>query len=507
MYYKYFGFSDAPFENNLDQRFLFFSANHAEVSAALLYFIKWKKGFALVCGDVGTGKTMLINYLLSRLPDSVHPILIANPDVGYVEILRIVAGVLKTDVKGKRVYDLVEHVKAALVEADRQGESFVLIIDEAQLLPDKIIDQIRLLSNIETQEHKLFQILLLGQYELSYKLSRPEMRQLRQRININRFLAPMDAAETIQYIDHRLKMAGSSFDACFEPHCRRLIFKMTNGVPRSINQLCDSALLVCMTEKLQMVNRKVLKMAGTDLRSDVLFTPRSHADSTASTWKTIRLMAAFVASAVIWALLGIYGYQGMLGERTQNFLHRLSPLVLMPPATGQQPVSETATNPEMLTAVIKPVSGDSAKLPDSATDKVSEIENSSPPLPSGQQASENHNQESDPGAALPEIKQPLQKDALVSPGEIIGNVAISSLLHGKDVQPKTETSLPHDPKRVVVKNGDTLFGLASRFFPKNKVDGVKKILAANSMVDDMHRIYPGQKLIIPEIGSDRKGLN
>jgi general secretion pathway protein A len=313
MYNNYFGFSDSPFENNLDQRFLFFSAGHKEVAAALFYFIKWKKGFALVCGDVGTGKTMLINFLLSKLPDSVHPIMITNPDVGYIEILRYVAGILKIDARGKGGLDLGDLVKAALVEASRKGERFVLIIDEAHLLPDESIEHIRLLSNIEIQERKLFQILLLGQYELSYKLNRPEMRQFRQRININRFLAPMDAAETIQYIDHRLKMAGASFDACFEPHCRPLIFKMTKGVPRSINQLCDSALLVCMTEKLQKVNRKVLKKADAALRSDILFTPRSHAGSASLFWKTIRPLAAFGAGAMILALLGIYGYQGGLG--------------------------------------------------------------------------------------------------------------------------------------------------------------------------------------------------
>ncbi len=211
MYNSYFGFSESPFENNLDQRFLFFSANHREVTAALLYFIKWKKSFAMVCGDGGTGKTMLVNYLLSRLPGNVHPIMIANPDVGYIEILRYVAGILKIDDPGKSELDLVDHVKSALVETGRQKERFVLIIDEAHLLSDKSIEQIRLLSNIETQEHNPFQILLLGQYDLSNKLNRPELRQLYQRIHINRFLAPLDAVETIQYIDHRLNDGGRQF--------------------------------------------------------------------------------------------------------------------------------------------------------------------------------------------------------------------------------------------------------------------------------------------------------
>jgi general secretion pathway protein A len=107
MYNSYFGFSEAPFENNLGQRFLYFSANHMEISAALLYFIKWKKGFALVCGDVGTGKTLLINYLLSRLPDDVHPIMIANPDVGFIKILRYVAGMLAERIRAQGTVPLI----------------------------------------------------------------------------------------------------------------------------------------------------------------------------------------------------------------------------------------------------------------------------------------------------------------------------------------------------------------------------------------------------------------
>jgi general secretion pathway protein A len=472
MYNNYFKFSLSPFENNLDQRFLFFSANHKEVAASLLYFIKWKKGFALVCGDVGTGKTMLINYLLNKLPDSVHPIMIANPDVGYLEILHYVAGVLKIDARDKRVLDLVDHVKAALIEASSRGERFVLIIDEAHLLPDKSIEQIRLLSNIETQEHKLFQILLLGQYELSYKLDRPEMRQLRQRININRFLAPMDAAETIQYIDHRLNLAGSSFETCFEPDCRHLIFKMTNGVPRSINQLCDSALMICMAEKKQKVSRKVLKKAAAALRSDILFTPRFHAGSAAGSWKWIRPLAAVGACAMILMLIGISGYFGVLGGRVQNFLHRPdSPVLTPPPAAMQQPVAETAAKPEL------------------------------PPIeakPSVQQAPENIDHEKDAVAASPEMKQSMQPPAAALPGGKAGEGEGAPPAPGKGIRSENPFPLSHDPKKLVVKNGDTLIEIASRFFPENKLEGVKKILSANPMIDDENRIYTGQTLIIPE---------
>jgi general secretion pathway protein A len=503
MYNTYFGFTDSPFENNLDQRFLFFSANHKEVTAALLYFIKWKKGFALVCGDVGTGKTMLINYLLNKLPASVCPIMIANPDVGYVEILRYVAGILKIDADGKGVLDLVDQVKAALVEASRQGKRFVLIIDEAHLLSDKTIEQIRLLSNIETQEHKLFQILLLGQYELSYKLNRPEMRQLRQRININRFLAPMDADETIQYIDHRLKMAGAGFDACFEPQCRQLIFKMTGGVPRSINQLCDSALLICAAEKLPKVNRKALKKAGTALRSDVLFTPAFHAGRTRSSWKGIRILAACCTCAVILILLGISGYRGGLGERAQYFLHSLHSSMLTPPVAVRQPVPEPAANPAMPPEAVKPDDG-SAKMPASATATAAETAKSGPDrMPAGALSNEENPQ------AVPKAEEkPIKESVLPSFGTKIQ-------LAGPQVHSDSGAALPamkqapklQDPIKVKVKNGDTLIGIASRFFPEDKVNGMIKILAANPMIDDMDRIYTGQELIIPEAGSYGKEPN
>ena len=151
MYNDYYGFSESPFENNLDQRFLYFSANHRDVATGLVNFIKWEKEFALVCGDGGTGKTLLIRYLLSRLPDSVHPIMTANPDAGYVNILQSVARILKIDDPGQCEPDLAaDHVNSALVAACRQGERFVLIVNNAHLFSDKSLEQIRLLSNLET---------------------------------------------------------------------------------------------------------------------------------------------------------------------------------------------------------------------------------------------------------------------------------------------------------------------------------------------------------------------
>ena len=457
MYLNYFGFSDAPFENNLDQRFLYLSANHKEITAALRYFIKWKKGFALVCGDVGTGKTMLINNLLDNLPHFVHPIMVANPDVGYNEILKYVAGILKIDAKVDNILNLVDHVKAALVEAGHRGERFVLIIDEAHLLSDNSIEQIRLLSNIETQTHKLFQILLLGQYELSYKLNRPEMRQIRQRININRFLTHMDPIETLQYIDHRIKVAGSSFDACFESNCSHLIFKMTNGVPRSINQLCDSALLVCMAEKQRKVNKTILKKAYTAIRSDILFTPKYPGGGPAAFFsKMVRPSCAF---PLILLLVGISVYWGRLGERAEYFLLRCYPTVSTPSSAVQQPISGISANPGIPPSTMKDMAMNSAELPVPSIDKTSKEPISAPlPLPSGDISNEeNHGIHfiinEDPKHVFPSniVKSKIQSSDEQQPG-IVGQQS-SSELKSPEIK---QTTQPDEHASIGEKNGKVL---------------------------------------------------
>ncbi len=310
MYNSYFGFSESPFENNLDQRFLFLCEDHQEVLAALLYFVKERKGLALVCGDVGTGKTMLINSFLARLPDSIQPILISNPLVSYLDLLHFIAGSLRIRDKKENALELLDQIKNALLTGREQGKDVVLIVDEAHLFPDANLEQVRLLSNIEIPAGKLLQILLVGQNELSHNLNRPEMRQLRQRINISRFLSPLTPAETVAYIDYRLQRVGSSFQACFEPDCEKVLYQLTAGVPRRINQLCDNALLTCLADGLKKVNHRVLKKADEALLTDVIFTPRAPSEHAPAAWKHQRFLIPLTASAAFLILGIILGRTG-----------------------------------------------------------------------------------------------------------------------------------------------------------------------------------------------------
>ncbi|MEJ5363467.1 MAG: AAA family ATPase [Desulfosoma sp.] len=324
MYTTYFGFSDPPFENNLDQRFFYLSEGHREVLAALLYFVREGKGFALVCGDVGTGKTMLINCLLDRLPPAVNAIIVADADVSYGHLLRYIAGKLDIPAGHKTSLELFDEVKKSLIEARQQGGRLLLIIDEAHLLSHEALEGVRLLSNLETRREKLLQILLVGQNELSQKLDQPNMRQLRQRININRFLFPMDPEESVEYIDHRLKCVGGSFEACFEPGCRRLIHKMTEGVPRRINLLCDHALLICQAENAPKVTPKILKLAHEALRSDLLGSPNSGTSPSDSRRSFFRGGLKIAALLAVLVLAAAVASRALPESRIQGMLQRIS---------------------------------------------------------------------------------------------------------------------------------------------------------------------------------------
>lgn len=261
MYLKHFNLDEMPFNITPDPRFLYYAPHHREAYDHLVYGIQQRKGFIELTGEVGSGKTTLCRALLASLDDEVKTALILNPTFSDSELLRAMLndfGLSPT--YGDRL-SYVETLNAFLLDSYRQGMNVALLIDEAQDLSPEVMEQIRLLSNLETDQHKLIQIVLCGQPELKKRLNLPELRQLRQRITVRYYLPPLSQAETEAYINHRLRVAGPASAVQFSPFAVRAIHRYARGCPRLINAVCDNALLAAYVYGERDVSASCVKKA------------------------------------------------------------------------------------------------------------------------------------------------------------------------------------------------------------------------------------------------------
>lgn len=266
MYTAFFGLHERPFSITPDPRYLFMSRRHADALAHLLYGISESGGFIQLTGEVGTGKTTLTRTLLERIPEQADVALILNPKLTTVEFLKTVCeelGVL-LPAKADGVKAYVDCLNSHLLRAHAKGRRTVLIIDEAQQLSMDVLEQVRLLTNLETSHRKLLQIILIGQPELRDLLARNDMRQLAQRITDRYHLEPLSREETDQYIMHRLKVAGGSPDL-FAPAARREIFRQSKGIPRLVNVISDRSLLAAYSQEQRQVSASLVRKAAQEV--------------------------------------------------------------------------------------------------------------------------------------------------------------------------------------------------------------------------------------------------
>ena len=266
MYTNYFGFSEEPFSVTPDPKFLYLSVKHQEALAAMVYGIKAKKGFISIVGEVGTGKTTLLRSLLDDLDEKIETVLIFNTTANFEQLLKYIMLDLNIPTNSEGKLELIFKLNRFLIDKIASGTTVALIVDEAQNLSSQVLEELRLLSNLETAKEKLLQIVLVGQPEFHAKLSSPDLRQLNNRIVINRYLAPLQAEEIKEYIAHRLSIAGCQDDHIFSKKALELICKHSRGIPRTINILCDNALLSTYSKDLKRVNADIAEEVITDYK-------------------------------------------------------------------------------------------------------------------------------------------------------------------------------------------------------------------------------------------------
>jgi general secretion pathway protein A len=267
MYLTFFGLNEKPFAITPDPRYLFLSERHAEALAHLLYGINEAGGFVQLTGEVGTGKTTIVRSLLAQTPKNAEIALILNPKMTAPEFLLTICeelGIGVPDSALGSLKDLVDILSHYLLRAYGAGRRVVLVVDEAQNLSPSVLEQVRLLTNLETNTQKLLQIILIGQPELRELLARNELRQLAQRITGRYHLSPLSREETVAYVRHRMRVAGATTDI-FAPAALNAVFRLSQGVPRVINVICDRALLGAYSLDRHRVTAALVRSAATEV--------------------------------------------------------------------------------------------------------------------------------------------------------------------------------------------------------------------------------------------------
>ena len=266
MYNEYFGFNEAPFSIAPDPRYLYMTAQHREALAHLVYGLNSEGGCILLTGEVGTGKTTICCCLLEQIPEQAKVALVLNPKVNEIELLETICDELKISYPeaNNSLKTYTDRIYDFLIESNSKNQKIVLIIDEAQNLDSKVLEQLRLLTNLETHQRKLLQIIILGQPELLDILAKKEMRQLAQRITARFHLQPLTKNEVKAYVSHRLAVAGQNVQL-FPEKSINLLYKLSNGIPRLINIISDRALLGAYVENQHAVNTTIIKKAATEV--------------------------------------------------------------------------------------------------------------------------------------------------------------------------------------------------------------------------------------------------
>jgi general secretion pathway protein A len=447
VYRAFFGFREKPFNLTPDPKFLYLNASYREALAALHYGVVERKGFVSLIGEAGTGKTTLLRRLLSEIPRETRSVLVINPAIGFEEMLRFILTDLgRPPAPGATKLDMLEALNVELLDSLARGGNVVVLIDEAQDLTIPVLEELRLLSNLETAKEKILQLVLAGQPEFDALLARPEIRQLRQRISVSARLRPLARSEVQAYVAARITAAGGDVRGLFTRGALFRLWWFSGGVPRLVNAACDNALVTAYARGKRTIGWREIGEAMRDLRRQVTWAP--------SRWRGLGTM---VAAALVGAAI-VLGVMELLRARWPELLP--GPAAVPTAIATPQPVASASP-----TATPVPTPTEQGGIPAA-------------------------------GAAGPEAVASPE----VSPeGPIATAVPSVTEEPPPSPDPTPEPSVSETANRLTIRvtDGDTLTDLAVHYYGSAGPRVLATIRAANPWLDDPDVLWSGKLLTLP----------
>lgn len=321
MYLEFFGLKEKPFSLTPDPKYFFLSETHKTNLDLSLYGIKTREGFIVITGAIGTGKTTMCRMILEKMDRKTHSALILNPFISEDELLESVLhdfGVMTKSTEKRTKQEMINQLNEFLLNALKEGENALLIIDEAQNLPLPVLEQIRILSNLETEKEKLLQIILVGQLGLMRLLQSPQLKQLDQRISVKCQLSPLKKEEVQKYIEHRLMVAGSKGQINFAPKALALVHEYSLGIPRMINLICDRALLGAYTLQTADITKEVVEKAVENLKLQRKEPKMAIPGKVSAGGARIRLPVLIPAIVIFIGAIAFLVWQNILGQQARR---------------------------------------------------------------------------------------------------------------------------------------------------------------------------------------------
>jgi general secretion pathway protein A len=448
VYRAFFGFREKPFNLTPDPKFLYLNASYREALAALHYGVVERKGFVSLIGEAGTGKTTLLRRLLSEIPRETRSVLVINPAIGFEEMLRFILTDLgRAPAPGASKLDMLEALNVELLDSLARGGNVVVLIDEAQDLTIPVLEELRLLSNLETAKEKILQLVLAGQPEFDGLLARPEIRQLRQRISVSARLRPLARSEVEAYVAARITAAGGDVRGLFTRGALFRLWWFSGGVPRLVNAACDNALVTAYARGKRTIGWREIGEAMRDLRRQVTWAP--------SRWRGV---GTLVAAALVGAAI-VLGAMELLRVRWPELLPGPvavpTAVATPPPVASASPTATPVPTPTEVVAI--PAAG--VASPDAAS--------ASPePSPAGEV-----------GTAAPSVTEfPTSTP---------------------DPTPEPSATVSVNPLTIRVTDGDTLTDLAVHYYGSASPRVLATIRAANPWLDDPDVLWSGKLLTLP----------